>query len=224
MNCLWTARWSWICVNTCNSTINSILSISMAIDIHTIRHNRLHRDSVVALWHCIDGSVQDYSISIANAVEILQSCNKPSISLSFQPDACVIDGMCYVLGDMNGNSVTQICIPSLDQTGWSTWSGTYNLIRHIFCLWKSQWYLNKFNRHTVESMRKYLFDWFINPSGYELSVQKEEGLHQCGKWQYKVLKSTKTLFEKWKLKKQLKWLDRNIYIYIYIYIYYINCY
>ena len=31
MNCLWTARWSWICVNTCNSTINSILSISMAI-------------------------------------------------------------------------------------------------------------------------------------------------------------------------------------------------
>ena len=28
---------------------------------------------------CFDGLVQDYSISIANAMEILQSCTKPSI-------------------------------------------------------------------------------------------------------------------------------------------------
>ena len=36
--------------------------------------------SVVWLYNHIDGTVQDCSISIANAMEILQSCTKPSIS------------------------------------------------------------------------------------------------------------------------------------------------
>ena len=31
------------------------------------------------IWNYIDGSVQDFSNSIANALELLQSCTKPSI-------------------------------------------------------------------------------------------------------------------------------------------------
>ena len=30
-------------------------------------------------WHYIDGLAQDYNIAIANELEILQSCTKPSI-------------------------------------------------------------------------------------------------------------------------------------------------
>ena len=31
------------------------------------------------MYHYIDGLVEDYSNSIANALELLQCCNKPSI-------------------------------------------------------------------------------------------------------------------------------------------------
>ena len=34
-------------------------------------------DTRVVLWDCIDGLVQDRSISIANALELLQSRAKP---------------------------------------------------------------------------------------------------------------------------------------------------
>ena len=37
------------------------------------------------MYHHLDGSVQDCSISIANALEILQSCTKPSISSTVTP-------------------------------------------------------------------------------------------------------------------------------------------
>ena len=39
----------------------------------------------LALWYCINGSVQDCSISIANELEILQSCSKPLVCINTEP-------------------------------------------------------------------------------------------------------------------------------------------
>ena len=44
-----------------------------------------------SLWrHCNDGLVQDCSISIANALEILESCTKPSIYWLLPYQKCII--------------------------------------------------------------------------------------------------------------------------------------
>ena len=67
----------WSSVNSCDIHIR-------AISQEIIRC--LNHQSLKSLWKLhINGLVQDCSISIANALEILQSCTKPSISkISFK--------------------------------------------------------------------------------------------------------------------------------------------
>lgn len=46
-----------------------------------------------------------------------------SFHLSFQPDTCFIDSMCYVFDQTDPNNSTQACQPALSQTQWTPKSG-----------------------------------------------------------------------------------------------------
>ena len=81
----------------CCSCLYPILWCMVDYVINVARHNKSHgvcpnilsrltkswSRKIICLNTCIDGSVQDCTNSIANTQELLQSCTKPSICISF---------------------------------------------------------------------------------------------------------------------------------------------
>ena len=83
---------------------------------------------VYLLWNHFDGLVQDCSNSIANAVELLQSCTKPLISLFlYQVTATSAWGIVLVRKWTTVASLFTSQLPTKGVEGWVCWRIQFTL-------------------------------------------------------------------------------------------------
>ena len=93
------------------------------------KRNCFEKNMNIYLKQCslyIDGLVQDYSISIANALEILQSCTKPSIYYKYIVVNAVPAGAgCWCHSDeevlyISTGSLWRVNVSNLNASQWIT--------------------------------------------------------------------------------------------------------
>ena len=80
--------------------VNNTYTIRVMCYLNTIKHSGLSTVSDIMMHYYIDGLVQDCSNSIANALELLQSCIKSSacfVSNTMQHSDSLVDTICHIL-------------------------------------------------------------------------------------------------------------------------------